>query len=90
MPLIRVKLIEGVFTTAKRKEMITSLTDAMVAMVSVEGENLRPQTLVVLEEVRSGYWSVGGKSLTTADVYAIAAGKVTYPTNCLLTWVGRL
>jgi 4-oxalocrotonate tautomerase len=73
MPLIQVKLIEGVFTAAKKKEMITKLTDAMV---SVEGENMRPVTLVILEEVRSGDWSVGGKSLTTADVHAIAAGEV--------------
>lgn len=73
MPLIQVKLIEGVFTTAKKKEIIAKLTDAMV---SVEGENLRPFTLVVLEEVRSGDWSAGGKALTTADVHAIAAGKV--------------
>jgi 4-oxalocrotonate tautomerase len=73
MPLIQVKLIEGVFTTAKKKEIITKLTDAMV---SIEGESLRPYTLVVLEEVRSGDWAVGGKSLTTADVHAITEGKV--------------
>jgi 4-oxalocrotonate tautomerase len=73
MPLIQVKLIEGVFTTAKKKEIITKLTDAMV---SIEGENLRPFTLVVVEEIRSGDWAVGGKSLTTADVHALAAGKV--------------
>lgn len=73
MPLIEVKLIEGVFTTAKKKEMITRLTDAMVA---IEGENLRPYTVVVLEEVRSGDWAYGGKSITTADVHAIAEGKV--------------
>jgi 4-oxalocrotonate tautomerase len=73
MPLIQVKMIEGVFTTAKKKEIITKLTDALV---SVEGENLRPYTLVLLEEVRSGDWSVGGKSMTTADVHAVAAGKV--------------
>jgi 4-oxalocrotonate tautomerase len=73
MPLIQVKLIEGVFTTAKKKEIITKLTDAMV---SIEGENLRPFTLVVVEEIRSGDWAVGGKSLTTADVHAIAAEKV--------------
>jgi len=73
MPLIQVKMIEGVFTTAKKKEIITKLTDAMV---SIEGENMRPLTLVVLEEVRSGDWAVGGKSFTTPDVHAIAAGKV--------------
>jgi len=72
MPLIQVKMIEGVFTAAKKQEIITRLTDALV---SVEGENLRPYTVVLLEEVRSGDWSVGGKSLTTADVHAVAAGK---------------
>ena len=73
MPLIQVKMIEGVFTTSKKKEIITKLTDAMV---SIEGENLRPYTLVVLEEVRSGDWAVGGQSLGTAEVQALAAGKV--------------
>ncbi len=41
MPLIQVKLIEGVFTEAQKREMVEKLTDAMV---SIEGENLRPVT----------------------------------------------
>ena len=73
MPLIQVKMIEGVFTTAKKKEIITKLTDTMVA---IEGEALRPYTVVVLDEVRSGDWGVGGKSLSTADVHALVSGKV--------------
>ncbi len=72
MPLIEVKLIEEVFTPAQKKEIITKLTDTMV---SIEGENLRPFTLVLIEEVHSGDWGVGGKGLTTADVHAVAAGK---------------
>ncbi len=72
MPLIEVKLIEEVFTPAQKKEIITKLTDAMVA---IEGENLRPFTLVTVEEVRSGDWGVGGKTLTTSDVHAVAAGR---------------
>ena len=72
MPLIQVKLIEEVFTPAQKKEIITKLTDAMVA---IEGENLRPYTLVTVEDVRSGDWGVGGKALTTSDVHALAAGK---------------
>ncbi len=72
MPLIEVKMIEGVFTTAKKKEIIAKLTDAMV---SIEGEALRPYTTVILEEVRSADWGIGGTALTTADVHAIAAGK---------------
>jgi 4-oxalocrotonate tautomerase len=73
MPLIQVKMIEGVFTTAKKKEIVTKLTDTMVA---IEGESLRPYTVVLLEEIRSGDWGVGGTSLSTADVHAlVAAGK---------------
>ncbi len=70
MPLINVKLIEGVFTPAQKKEMVVGLTDAMV---SIEGENLRPATVVIIEEVRSGDWGFGGKSMTTEAVMEMAA-----------------
>ena len=72
MPLVTVKLIAGVFTPSQKREMIRKLTDAMV---SIEGENLRPVTWVVVEEVNSGEWGIGGNPLTTADVQALAAGK---------------
>ena len=72
MPLIQVKLIEDVFTSAQKKEMITKLTDAMVA---IEGENMRSVTWVIIEDVRSGEWGIGGQALTTQAVQALAAGK---------------
>lgn len=72
MPLVNVKLIEGVFTPAQKQEMIHKLTDAMV---SIEGENMRPVTLVLIEELRSGDWGIGGNPLTTGDVKALAAAK---------------
>jgi 4-oxalocrotonate tautomerase len=72
MPLVNVKMIEGVFTPAQKQEMIRKLTDTMV---SIEGENMRSVTLVVLEEVKSGDWGIGGNPLTTNDVKALAAGK---------------
>jgi 4-oxalocrotonate tautomerase len=68
MPLVNVRLIEGVFTPEQKGDMIRRITDAMVA---VEGENLRGVTWVVLEEVRSGDWGIGGQGLTTADVHAL-------------------
>jgi 4-oxalocrotonate tautomerase len=43
-------------------------------MVAIEGENLRPVTWVVVEEVHSGDWGVAGNPLSTADVKALAAG----------------
>jgi 4-oxalocrotonate tautomerase len=72
MPLLNVKLIEGVFTPAQKQEMIRKLTDTMV---SIEGENLRPYTWVVVEETKTGEWGVGGHCLTADDVKAVAAGK---------------
>jgi 4-oxalocrotonate tautomerase len=72
MPLIQVKVIENVFTPAQKNEMISKLTETMVA---IEGENLRPATVVVVEEVRSGDWGIGGRAMTTDAVHALAAGK---------------
>lgn len=72
MPLINVKLLEGVFTPQQKREMIRKLTDTMV---SIEGENMRSVTTVVLEEIKSGDWGIGGTAFTTADVKALAAGR---------------
>jgi 4-oxalocrotonate tautomerase len=71
MPLVQVKLVEGVFSDAQKQEMICKLTDAMVA---IEGEELRAVTWVVVEEVKSGSWGIGGKALTTRDIKAMAGG----------------
>lgn len=68
MPLVNVKLIEGVFTPEQKREMIHRLTETMVG---IEGENLRPVTWVVVEEVKSGDWGIGGNGLTTGDVLAL-------------------
>jgi 4-oxalocrotonate tautomerase len=43
-------------------------------MVTIEGENLRQATVVMIEEIKSGDWGFGGQPLTTADVKAMAAG----------------
>jgi 4-oxalocrotonate tautomerase len=72
MPFINVKLIEGVFDSTQKREIVEKLTDAMV---SIEGENMRPVTWCVIEEVRSGGWAIGGNPLTTADVKNLAAGQ---------------
>ncbi|HXY33284.1 MAG TPA: 4-oxalocrotonate tautomerase family protein [Planctomycetaceae bacterium] len=71
MPLVNVKVIEGVFTAAQKQEMIARLTDTMV---SIEGEKMRSVTWVVIEEVKSGDWGIGGKPLSTSDVKKLAAG----------------
>jgi 4-oxalocrotonate tautomerase len=72
MPLIQVKVIEGVFSNEQKREIIRKLTDAMV---SVEGENMRPVTTVLIDDVKSGEWGIGGNPMTTSDVKDLAAGK---------------
>jgi 4-oxalocrotonate tautomerase len=71
MPFVNVKVIEGVFSADQKQDMVRRLTDAMV---EIEGENMRPVTWVVVEEVKSGDWGIAGNPLTTADVKALAAG----------------
>ena len=73
MPLVNVKLIEGVFSAEQKQDIITKLTDTMV---EIEGESMRPVTWVTIEEVDSGDWGIGGKALTTQDVRDLQATGV--------------
>lgn len=72
MPFVEIKLIEGVFSKAQKQEMIEKVTDTMV---SIEGENMRPVTWVTINELKSGDWGIGGKTLTAGAVKAMAAGE---------------
>ncbi|MEU6040872.1 4-oxalocrotonate tautomerase family protein [Actinomadura sp. NPDC047616] len=74
MPLINVKVLEGVFSEAQKAEIVKRLTDAMVG---IEGENMRSLTLVIVEDVKSGSWGVGGRPLSTDEVKAMAAGEAS-------------
>lgn len=68
MPLVDIQLIEGVFDKRQKQEMISKVTDAMVA---IEGEAMRGVTWVRIQEVASGEWAIGGKALNAADVKAM-------------------
>ena len=70
MPLVNVKVIEGVFSKEQKRQMIARLTDTMVA---IEGEAMRGVTWVVVEEIQSGDWGIGGQALRTEDVQALQA-----------------
>ena len=65
------KLIEDVFTPEQKGQIVERLTDAIV---SIEGENMRDVTWVLVEEVKSGNWGIGGQPLSTENVKALAAG----------------
>ena len=65
MPLVQVKLIKGVFDQSQKQEMVHKITETMVG---IEGEALRPVTWVIVEEVESGDWGIGGRGMTAQDV----------------------
>ena len=72
MPLVTIDVIKDVFSPNQKRDMIEKVTEAMIA---VEGEALRGVTWVRVNEVQQGDWGIGGKTLTAADVHALAKGK---------------
>ncbi|MEZ5530790.1 MAG: tautomerase family protein [Steroidobacteraceae bacterium] len=72
MPVVTIDVIKDVFTPSQKADLISKVTEAMVA---VEGENMRPVTTVRISEYEGGDWAIGGKRLKAADVHALAAGK---------------
>ena len=72
MPIVNVKLIEDVFTPQQKQQMIEKLTDVMV---EIEGESMRPVTMVYIEDVKQGDWGIGGKCMTASDVHALQNNK---------------
>jgi 4-oxalocrotonate tautomerase len=76
MPIVSVKLIEGVFSPEQKRQMIERITEAIV---SIEGERMRSFTTVVLEDIRSGDWAVGGRSMTAEVVKDLQSGREKPP-----------
>ena len=72
MPLVQVKLIKGVFDQDQKQEIIHKMTETMVG---IEGETMRSVTTVLIEEVESGEWAIGGHALSTQDVKDLQSGK---------------
>lgn len=72
MPFVEINTIKGVFSQTQKQEMIKKVTDAMV---SVEGENMRSVTWVVVREIESGDWAIGGEILRADQVKAMAAER---------------
>ena len=73
MPLIQVKVMDGVYTAQQKQAIVERLSDAMV---EIAGEDMRRLTWCVVEEVASGEWGIGGQTPTADDVKALARGEV--------------
>ena len=73
MPLIQVKVMDGVYTAQQKQAIVERLSDVMV---EIAGEDMRRLTWCVVEEVASGEWGIGGQTLTADDIRALARGEV--------------
>lgn len=69
MPLAQLKGPSGFLSTEQKHELIRKVTEAIV---SVEGEGVRPVIWVIIEEVPSGNWGVGGSPVTTEALKKMA------------------
>ena len=65
MPLVQVKLIENALSSQERERLIAALTDATASVI---GQDVRPYIWVLLEELSSGDWGIGGSPITTEAV----------------------
>jgi 4-oxalocrotonate tautomerase len=72
MPLAQIKGLSGFLSLEQKQEIIKKVTDAIV---SVEGEGVRPITWVLFEDVQSGEWGVGGNPVTTEALQEMATAK---------------
>jgi 4-oxalocrotonate tautomerase len=68
MPLVRIEVFEGELSDQETRALITGVTDSIV---SISGEALRPHTWVIVNQVRSGNWGIGGDALGLKDVRAL-------------------
>jgi 4-oxalocrotonate tautomerase len=68
MPFVEVKVFEGELSDAETHDVIKGVTDTIV---SVSGEALRPHTWVIVTQVPSGGWGIGGDALGLSDVRSL-------------------
>ncbi len=68
MPLIDIQVMEGVFSSEEKAQMIAKVTDAFA---EVAGGRMKAATSVRIHEIKSGNWGYGGEALTLADALAI-------------------
>jgi 4-oxalocrotonate tautomerase len=69
VPIVNVKLMEGVLSDEQKKTLMKNLVDAVV---KVYGPPMRLFMHVVLEEVKNGDWIAGGGVVTTERVELIS------------------
>ena len=72
MPFIDVKVMEGVLTDEQKRAIAQGVTDVCAEAV---GEPARAVTWVVIQDVASGQWTMGGNPVTTEGVKELLRGE---------------
>jgi 4-oxalocrotonate tautomerase len=79
--------VEGVLDDDGKRRVIDRITDALVEVEGRGNEAFRPYVWVILEEVASGHWGVGGVFLATRERFL--AGLREGPPRTRRRAVGR-
>ncbi|MFI6575519.1 tautomerase family protein [Nocardiopsis sp. NPDC050513] len=72
MPFANFKVPAGTITAEQKEKIITRTTDLYA---EIYGEQARPTTVVLVDEVVDGGWGVAGNVLTLAKIQAMASGQ---------------
>jgi 4-oxalocrotonate tautomerase len=72
MPFIDVRVMEGVLTSEQKQAIARGVTDVFAEAV---GEPARAVTWVVIQDVASGQWTMGGNPVTTEGVKELLRGE---------------
>ncbi|QMU79853.1 4-oxalocrotonate tautomerase family protein [Streptacidiphilus sp. PB12-B1b] len=67
MPFANFKVLAGTLTPEQKETIVHRTTDLYA---EIYGEQARPNTMVLVEEVADGGWGIGDNVLTLAKLHA--------------------
>jgi 4-oxalocrotonate tautomerase len=71
MPFINCRVMEGVLSEDQKMEIAERITETFASVV---GEPVRGITWVVIDDMASGQFTIGGRPITTEGVQEVLAG----------------
>jgi 4-oxalocrotonate tautomerase len=71
MPYINCRVMEGVLSEEQKAEIAEQITETFASVV---GEPARGLTWVLIDDMSSGQFTIGGRPVTTEGVKEILAG----------------
>lgn len=71
MPYINCRVMEGVLSEEQKAEIAEQITETFASVV---GEPVRGLTWVLIDDMASGQFTIGGRPVTTEGVTELLAG----------------